>query len=150
ADRKRHPDSRSRSMYNAAHEFACEESRHRSLCAEGGTSDADLERARGVGRVVFAGDSDGTRIADVYQKFPIALAFPDTDRRQSREAVIINCSGGIAGGDRLEIEVIAQSGSSAAVTTQAAEKVYRALDNPAEIATRLQVHASAKLAWLPQ
>jgi len=67
-----------------------------------------------------------------------------------KEAVIINSSGGIAGGDRLDIEVIALDGASVAVTSQAGEKIYRALDRPARIATRLTAHKAAKLAWLPQ
>jgi urease accessory protein len=36
------------------------------------------------------------------------------------------------------------------VTSQAAEKVYRALNEPARIATKLKVREAAKLAWLPQ
>jgi urease accessory protein len=36
------------------------------------------------------------------------------------------------------------------VTSQAAEKIYRALDEPARIATSLKVCEAAKLAWLPQ
>jgi urease accessory protein len=36
------------------------------------------------------------------------------------------------------------------VTSQAAEKVYRALDEPAHVVTRLEAHAGARLAWLPQ
>ena len=44
----------------------------------------------------------------------------------------------------------ALANASIAVTSQAAEKVYRALDAPARIATRLKVCEAAKLAWLPQ
>jgi urease accessory protein len=36
------------------------------------------------------------------------------------------------------------------VTSQAAEKVYRALDEPACITTKLQARESTRLAWLPQ
>jgi len=36
------------------------------------------------------------------------------------------------------------------VTSQAAEKVYRALYEPAHVTTRLKAEESAKLAWLPQ
>jgi urease accessory protein len=36
------------------------------------------------------------------------------------------------------------------VTSQAAEKVYRALNEPARISTRLKACEAAKLAWLPQ
>jgi len=66
------------------------------------------------------------------------------------EAVLINTAGGIAGGDRLECSVAALPGASIAVTSQAAEKVYRALYEPARVVTRLKAQGSAKLAWLPQ
>jgi urease accessory protein len=140
-------------MYNATHEFTHGEPQQlsRSVClADGSSRDIELERAAGAGRVVFAGGDDGTKIVDIYQKFPVALAFPKIDDARNREAVTINCSGGVAGGDRLQIEIVAQCGSSVAMTTQAAEKVYRALDRPAQITTRLEVHENAKLAWLPQ
>ncbi len=66
------------------------------------------------------------------------------------EAVLVNTGGGIAGGDRLEFGVTALANASIAVTSQAAEKVYRSLNEPARIATRLQACEAAKLAWLPQ
>jgi urease accessory protein len=66
------------------------------------------------------------------------------------EAVLVNASGGVAGGDRLEFAITTLGNASAAVTSQAAEKVYRALSEPARISTRLKVSEAAKLAWLPQ
>ena len=38
----------------------------------GNVSDVDLERANGAGRIVLTGSSSGTRISEVYQKFPKA------------------------------------------------------------------------------
>jgi urease accessory protein len=76
--------------------------------------------------------------------------FPRTDHCRVEEAVIINTGGGVAGGDRLECSVAALPGASIAVTSQAAEKVYRALYEPARVVTRLKAQRSAKLAWLPQ
>jgi urease accessory protein len=67
-----------------------------------------------------------------------------------QEAVLVNTSGGVAGGDRLESSVTALSGAAIAVTTQAAEKIYRALEESARISTKLNVADAAKLAWLPQ
>jgi urease accessory protein len=116
----------------------------------GNVRDVDLERANGVGRIVLTGSERGTRIVDIYQKFPIGLVFPRVGDELVKEAVIINSSGGIAGGDRLEIEVVALNSAAIAVTTQAAEKIYRALDRPARIATKLKACSTAKLAWLPQ
>jgi len=62
----------------------------------------------------------------------------------------VNTSGGVAGGDCLESSVTALTGASIIVTTQAAEKIYRALDQPARIRTKLNVDNGGKLAWLPQ
>ena len=62
----------------------------------------------------------------------------------------MNTAGGIAGGDRLEVAVTALADATVTVTSQAAERVYRALTKPALIDTRLKLSESAKLAWLPQ
>ena len=76
--------------------------------------------------------------------------FPRVGKVRVEEAVLVNTAGGIAGGDRLESCVTALANASIAVTSQAAEKVYRALNEPARIATKLKACESAKLAWLPQ
>jgi len=113
-------------------------------------SDRDLQRADGSGRIVVTGSENGTRITDVFQRSPIRIMFPSLSAGAVEEAVLINTTGGIAGGDRLECTVVALANSSIAVTSQAAEKIYRALNEPAHIATRLKAHDGAKLAWLPQ
>jgi urease accessory protein len=115
-----------------------------------GPSDRDLERAEGSCRIVLRGSENGARIQEVYQRSPVRILFPGTLAGAVEEAVLVNTAGGIAGGDRLECDVTALSNASIAVTSQAAEKVYRALDAPARIATRLKVCEAAKLAWLPQ
>src|SRR5260370_32853657 len=71
-------------------------------------------------------------------------------RAQVGEAVFKNRAGGIAGGDRLGYAVTTLANASIAVTSQAAEKVYRPLSEPARIATKLKACEAAKLAWLPQ
>ena len=110
----------------------------------------DWQRANGSCRLVLSGSENGTRIDDVFEQSPIRIMFPRTGYRAVQEAVLINTSGGVAGGDRLECSVTALPGASIAVTSQAAEKIYRALNEPARIATRLNARDSAKLAWLPQ
>jgi urease accessory protein len=114
------------------------------------TCDSDLQRADGRCRIVLSGSETGTRIEDVYERSPIRVMFPRNGHSVMEEAVLINTAGGIAGGDRLECSVSALPGASMAVTSQAAEKVYRALNEPARIATSLKAHESARLAWLPQ
>jgi len=76
--------------------------------------------------------------------------FPQVGRGCVEEAVLVNTSGGVAGGDRLDAAVTALSGASIAVTSQTAERIYRALDEPACISTTLTVCQSAKLSWCPQ
>jgi urease accessory protein len=112
--------------------------------------DKDLQRSDGVGRFVLGGSQRCTRIIDVFQKSPVRVMFPRVTGGPVEEAVLINTGGGVAGGDRLEYSVTALEGASVAVTSQAAEKVYGALDAPARITTKLKVSEAAKLTWLPQ
>jgi urease accessory protein len=67
-----------------------------------------------------------------------------------QEAVFINTSGGVAGGDRLDIDVTALAGATITLTSQTAERIYCALDEPARLSTTLTADAAAKLAWCPQ
>jgi urease accessory protein len=114
------------------------------------SSDKDLQRAEGSCGIVLGGSEKGTRIVDVYQKSPIRVLFPRTSGARVEEAVLVNTSGGVAGGDRLQANVTAIEDASIAVTTQAAEKVYRALKESAHILTTLKARDTARLAWLPQ
>jgi len=116
----------------------------------GNPSDKDLQRAEGSSRIVLSGSESGTRIVDVFQRSPIRIMFPRACGGAIEEAVLINTAGGIAGGDRLEFGVTALANASIAVTSQAAEKVYRALSEPARITTKLKAGEATKLAWLPQ
>jgi len=113
-------------------------------------SDKDLQRAEGSCRIVLSGSESGTRVMDVFQRSPIRVMFPRIGCAAVKEAVLINTAGGIAGGDRLDYSVTALAGASIALTSQAAEKVYRALNVPAQISTKLKAHEGAKVAWLPQ
>ncbi|MGI8746605.1 MAG: urease accessory protein UreD [Bryobacteraceae bacterium] len=81
---------------------------------------------------------------------PVRILFPRAGGSAIEEVVFVNTAGGIAGGDRLECSVTALANASLAVTSQAAEKVYRALSEPARITTKLEASEAAKLAWLPQ
>jgi urease accessory protein len=112
--------------------------------------DRDLQRASGVGRIVLRGSESGTEVVDLYQKFPVRIMLPRIHDGAVREAVVVNAAGGIAGGDSLGLEVTASGKSLVTVTTQAAEKIYRALDEPARVETKLKVRETARLAWLPQ
>jgi urease accessory protein len=64
--------------------------------------------------------------------------------------MIVNPAGGIAGGDRHDLDIAVGDGATLAVTTAAAEKIYRVLGPQAEIAIKLAVGDGARLSWLPQ
>lgn len=108
-------------------------------------------RAEGTARLsVFCDDAGATRLQDLRQSGSLKLVFPQT-HSQNSEAIIVNTAGGITGGDRFSLDITVKSGATLAVTTQAAERAYRA--QPGEIGcvnTRLNVEDRACLRWLPQ
>jgi urease accessory protein len=70
--------------------------------------------------------------------------------RGSSDAILINTSGGLAGGDRVEIRAEAGAGAALTLTSQAAERVYRTLGPAAHVSVDLSAEAGARLFWLPQ
>src|SRR5258708_12131729 len=95
--------------------------------------------------IVVSTSENQTRIVDIFQRSSISIMFPRVDDGTLKEAVLVNTAGGIAGGDRLEFCMTALASASIAVTSQAAEKVYRALSEPAPIATKLRACEAPKL-----
>ena len=65
---------------------------------------------------------------------------------------MLNTSGGVAGGDRLDGTFELREGARATITAQAAERFYRALpgSDAAFVRNRLIAAAGACLEWLPQ
>jgi urease accessory protein len=113
-------------------------------------SDKDLQRSIGSCRIVLRGSERGNQIVDLCQRSPVRVLFPQAGTAGIEEAVLINTSGGIAGGDRLDTAVTALADAYITLTSQAAERIYRALDQPSRISTTLVVANSAKLSWCPQ
>jgi len=112
--------------------------------------DGGLQRARGQLKLVLSGSGGDHRIVDIYQRWPIRVLLPMNDNNDSQEIVLLNTAGGLAGGDRLAYDVTVCRGASIAITSQAAEKVYRSLGEPAHVTTKLVVQEGARVAWLPQ
>jgi urease accessory protein len=65
-------------------------------------------------------------------------------------STLVHPPGGIAGGDRLELEIAADAGAHAVITTPGAAKWYRSNGPSAQLQSRVQVHDNAVLEWLPQ
>lgn len=106
---------------------------------------------RAFGSVTFSVKSVAgrTRRAELHEAGSLRVRCPGAPAAEL-EAVLINTAGGIAGGDRFDLDIAAGEGTRVVVTTAAAEKVYRSLGPASTIGVKLDVAAGATLAWLPQ
>ncbi|CCQ72718.1 Urease accessory protein ureD [Magnetospira sp. QH-2] len=99
----------------------------------------------------FAADAQGvTRLKDLYHSDPIRIVFPTPPRGEIPSAVFVTTSGGLVGGDRLELCASVGEGASALVTVQAAEKIYRSAGQDCIINVSLDCRGDAWMEWLPQ
>jgi urease accessory protein len=90
-----------------------------------------------------------TRRRYLHESGSLRVRFPSPEA-EGLSAVFVNTAGGIAGGDRFDIDIATGEGSHLAVTTAAAEKVYRAQGPPAQVNIALKAADGSHLAWLPQ
>ena len=106
-------------------------------------------RAQGSVRFDVHQVEGATRRRQLHESGSLRVRFPSPEA-EGLSAVFVNTAGGIAGGDRFDIDIAVGAGSSLAVTTAAAEKVYRAQGPAAEVNITLKAAAGAHLSWLPQ
>ena len=98
----------------------------------------DVHRVEGV-----------TRRRHLHESGSLRVRFPSPEA-EGLSAVFVNTAGGIAGGDRFDIDISTGEGSRLAATTAAAEKIYRAQGPAAELNIALKAADGSHLAWLPQ
>nr|WP_245398723.1 urease accessory protein UreD [Oceaniglobus trochenteri] len=92
----------------------------------------------------------GTCLAGLRQSGSLKCLFPRADP-PNMQAVLVNTAGGITGGDAFSIDLRAEAGTDLTVTTQAAERAYRA--QPGQVGqmhSRVCLEEGARLNWLPQ
>jgi urease accessory protein len=106
-------------------------------------------RARGAVRFGVRLQDGVTRRGDLHESGSLRVRFPSPEA-EGLSGVFVNTAGGIAGGDRFDIEIAAAKGSRLTLTTAAAEKVYRAPGAAAELNIALKAETGAHLSWLPQ
>jgi urease accessory protein len=111
---------------------------------------APAQRAQGKLVLGFKRLGAATRIDTMFQQGALKARLPRPQDAELCEAVTLNISGGVAGGDQLETVVTLAPGAQVALASQAAERIYRALGPAAQIRTRLIVHDGARLDYLPQ
>ncbi|WP_240789566.1 urease accessory protein UreD [Pseudooceanicola onchidii] len=107
-------------------------------------------RARGRMLVSAKLRAGRSRISDLHQSGSLKALFPHGSST-ALQAVMLNTAGGVTGGDQFALTAEAQAGAHLVLTTQAAERIYRA--QPGEVGqvrTMLRVAAGARVDWLPQ
>ncbi|MES2490721.1 MAG: urease accessory protein UreD [Pseudomonadota bacterium] len=113
---------------------------------------ARAQRVDGAARIAFKAEECITRLADLYQHAPCRFLFPHVEPDEPTQAVLLTTSGGLTGGDRLAVEIEARANTCVTVTTQAAEKLYKAADGEEDV--RVDIHyrvgENAWAEWLAQ
>jgi urease accessory protein len=110
------------------------------------TQQTHLQRARGIIDLVIA---DG-KLERFYQSGSAKIFMPKT-YAQTIEVVLVNTAGGLTGGDEFGVRVGADGDTHLTVSTQTAERIYRAVGiQNAEILVNMTVTGAANLHWLPQ
>ena len=103
----------------------------------------------GVAEIGFSRSGDVTRLTHLYQRDPLRVLFPTPAFGDPPLAVLLTTSGGLVGGDRLDIDIRLAEGAAAQVTASAAEKVYRSIGATTAIRQSLSVAPGATLEFLP-
>jgi urease accessory protein len=106
-------------------------------------------RAQGAVRFGVHLQDGVTRRGDLHESGSLRVRFPSPEA-EGLSGVFVNTAGGIAGGDRFDIDIVAGEGTQLTLTTAAAEKVYRAPGAAAQLSIALKAEGGAHLAWLPQ
>ena len=111
-----------------------------------------LQRAHGTLRLDVRRRAGATRLLGLRQEGCLKLLFPRHEPGAALEGVLVNSSGGIAAGDRLHGTIRCREKALLLLTTQAAERCYRARpeEGPAAVDVSIQLEAGAALDWLPQ
>jgi urease accessory protein len=107
-------------------------------------------RAIGAIALTVAAAAGGSRRQRVHEHGALRVRFPNVAGGDTLEAVVLNTAGGMAGGDRFDLDMAVGRDAKLTVTTAAAEKIYRSLGPNTDIRVRLDVGPGATLAWLPQ
>jgi urease accessory protein len=111
------------------------------------------QRVDGEARIGFRRALGGKSVlADLYQRAPCRVLFPTTENDEPIQSVLLTTSGGLTGGDRTRVSIQVAAAAQATATTQAAEKIYRALPNSgdAKVEVDIQVGDGAWAEWLAQ
>lgn len=111
---------------------------------------APLQRATGTAEVSFRQRDDKTVLDDLYQEGSAKVRLARAEPGRLTEAVLINTSGGLTDGDKYSARIGWGKDTTAIVTTQASERLYKTREGHASIVSDLKIAEGACALWLPQ
>ena len=116
-------------------------------CVSGGR-----QRAISAARIGVTRRAGKTVLGRLHQSGSLRLRLPRETSASAPTAVLLNTAGGVAGGDSLSLDVVCGAATSLTVTTQGAERLYRALpsDPASRIVTSIDLADGACCDFLPQ
>jgi urease accessory protein UreH len=104
---------------------------------------------RSSGRIGLAVKRRGnaTVLDRLHQSGPLRLRMIGAEPRVAATAILLNTASGSTGGDRHDIAITASESTTPTLSTQGAERVYRAgaSDPPASITTRITLAGHCQL-----
>ncbi|WP_420862661.1 urease accessory protein UreD [Algirhabdus cladophorae] len=107
-------------------------------------------RAQGSLSVSSKARAEMSVLDDMHQRGSYKLLFPRRNG-SALEAVVINTAGGVTGGDRYQLTAHAGANTQLILTTQAAERAYRAqAGEVGQVTNTLSAGSHAALHWMPQ
>lgn len=120
-----------------------------ALRRDAGATVLDQPRALGAVGLTAVASPRGTELSRLRQSGSLKLLFPRSG--DGLQAVLLNTAGGITGGDAFEIGLRAEAGARVTVSTQAAERAYRAQDGQTgRLSTHISIAEGGRLNWMPQ
>lgn len=114
------------------------------------TAPAPQPRARGEVTLISKAVGARSVIDRLYQAGSARCLFPH-NHGATLNAVFLNTSGGVTGGDKMSFAATAGTGSTLTLTTQACERAYRAQPGQVgRVRNTLHVQEHARINWMPQ